>query len=60
MPVYIYECPKCGDCVEERRSVEERDTEVPTCTSCDLECIRILGPTAFILKGPGWSNSHEG
>ena len=52
MPMYEYECAKCG-----RYDVSQRITE-PALTKCDRcgsrEVQRLISRTAFTLKGGGW------
>ena len=51
MPIYEYQCPKCG--VFE---VTQRITETPLkeCPTCKADVHRIISHTSFILKGSGW------
>ncbi|MBF6559998.1 MAG: zinc ribbon domain-containing protein [Candidatus Binataceae bacterium] len=51
MPIYEYECAKCG--VFE---VTQRITENPLkkCPTCKSKVERILSRSSFILKGSGW------
>src|ERR1700737_4918001 len=51
MPIYEYQCPKCG--VFE---VTRRITEAPLkrCPTCKAKVERILSRTSFVLKGSGW------
>lgn len=60
MPTYVYECPECKKTVDMYRSVEDRDNHnlVCNCVRGKLmqpKLVRIIAPTAFILKGPGWA-----
>lgn len=58
MPMYEYECQKCGERWDERRLVEERD--VPTVHQCDLygpygQARRVPSlPAGLHFKGPGF------
>jgi len=51
MPIYEYQCPKCG--VFE---VTQRITESPLrkCPTCKAKVERIISATSFVLKGSGW------
>ena len=51
MPIYEYQCPKCG--VFE---VTQRITENPLrkCPTCKGKVERIISATSFVLKGSGW------
>lgn len=51
MPIYEYQCSKCG--VFE---VTQRITESPLkkCPTCKGKVERIISATSFVLKGSGW------
>ena len=51
MPIYEYQCSKCG--VFE---VTQRITEDPLkkCPSCRAKVIKLISNTSFQLKGTGW------
>src|ERR1700680_1059950 len=51
MPIYEYQCPKCGIF-----EVTRRITEAPLkrCPTCKAKVERILSRTSFVLKGSGW------
>src|SRR6266851_9822408 len=51
MPIYEYQCPKCGIF-----EVTRRITEAPLkrCPTCKAKIERILSRTSFVLKGSGW------
>ena len=51
MPIYEYQCPKCGVFEVTQRITEDPLKECPTC-SADVH--RIISSTSFILKGSGW------
>ena len=56
MPVYQYECPKCGAKEEVIKSIKDIDLpEVcPVCSKYDMK--RIIGNAGgFRLKGGGWA-----
>jgi putative FmdB family regulatory protein len=53
MPIYEYECGKCGHEFE----LEQRITEDPvkTCPKCRARKVkRLISQTSFVLKGGGW------
>lgn len=52
MPIYEYECQKCGEVTE----VMQRITDDPltTCETCGGEIKRLISNTSFVLKGTGW------
>jgi putative FmdB family regulatory protein len=52
MPLYDYECPRCGEHFEEAASIIDRDTVV---CKCGAPAIRILTGGSFLLRGCGWS-----
>ena len=51
MPIYEYECGKCG-----RFEVMQRITEdaLTVCESCGQPVRRLISETSFALKGGGW------
>ena len=51
MPIYEYQCKKCG--VFE---VTQRITESPltVCPTCKGDVHRLISHTSFVLKGSGW------
>ncbi|WP_147822364.1 FmdB family zinc ribbon protein [Salidesulfovibrio onnuriiensis] len=52
MPIYEYQCEKCGNVFEEWQSgFEER--ELP-CPQCQGNSKRMISNTSFVLKGSGW------
>lgn len=54
MPMYEYECPKCGLGVTKKRAIAERDDPV-RCPACWGTMTRTLSrSTSFALKGGGW------
>ena len=52
MPTYEYECSQCGRTFEVRQRIVEPPLE--RCPHCGGLVRRVLGPTAFILKGAGF------
>ena len=53
MPIYEYQCPSCGNHVEEMQKVS--DPALTTCPQCgkpDLQ--RVISHTSFQLKGGGY------
>jgi len=53
MPLYEYECTKCGKIFEDFTTLAKLD-EKKKC-SCGATCKRIVSATSFILKGSGWA-----
>jgi putative FmdB family regulatory protein len=51
MPIYEYDCPKCG-VIE----VTQRITESPLakCPTCKRKVKKLISATSFQLKGEGW------
>ncbi|MGI5861218.1 MAG: FmdB family zinc ribbon protein [Myxococcales bacterium] len=51
MPIYEYECKKCG-----RYEVTQRITEdaLTACKTCGQPVRRLISETSFALKGGGW------
>jgi len=53
MPIYEYECGKCGDRVEIMQKVSESPKrKCPTCGEAALK--KLISAAAFHLKGTGW------
>ena len=54
MPIYEYECKKCGQRFEIRRKFS--DAPVKTCRQqgCSGRVFKVLSPPAIVFKGPGF------
>lgn len=53
MPIYEYECKRCGSVFEELQQLS--DPPPKTCQSCGSKRIkRLMSRSSFILKGDGW------
>lgn len=59
MPIYEYECPKCGKVFEEWGKAAESHRQEP-CPACGTPSPRIVSRTSFVLKGNGWYVSDYG
>lgn len=59
MPIYEYQCPKCGNIFEEWAKASESHKEEP-CPQCGALSPRIISRTSFVLKGDGWYVSDYG
>lgn len=59
MPIYEYQCPKCGNVFEEwaKSSEAHKDAKCPV---CGTPSPRIMSRTSFVLKGDGWYVSDYG
>lgn len=57
MPIYEYQCDKCG-VVE----VMQRITDAPLkkCPNCKSKVERMLSRSSFVLKGSGWYATDYG
>lgn len=51
MPIYEYECPKCGEFEITQRITEDALKKCPTCKS---KVRKLISNTSFQLKGSGW------
>ncbi|MDP2920540.1 MAG: zinc ribbon domain-containing protein [Dehalococcoidia bacterium] len=53
MPIYEYQCPKCGTVYEETRRIEDRDKPVK-CGKCGVNAVKIISgfasKTGFYLR----------
>ena len=52
MPIYEYECEKCGARAEYLQSMSEPPKD--TCEKCGGKLTRVISSSGFILKGGGW------
>lgn len=52
MPIYEYECTKCGNRIEVVQKL--KDKPLTTCGKCSGELRKVLSQTGFVLKGSGW------
>jgi putative FmdB family regulatory protein len=52
MPIYEYECTKCGHQTELWQKVT--DAATPKCEVCKAGMRRLISQSAFHLKGTGW------
>jgi putative FmdB family regulatory protein len=51
MPIYEYQCPKCGTFEATQRITDKALTKCPTCKS---KVKKLISNTSFQLKGTGW------
>jgi putative FmdB family regulatory protein len=59
LPTYDYECPKCLDRFEQRRSFS--DESKVKCPKCQREARRLFSPVPIIFKGSGfYVTDHKG
>jgi len=59
LPTYEYECPKCSNRFEQRRSFS--DESRVTCPKCKREARRVFSPVPIIFKGSGfYVTDHKG
>ncbi len=52
MPIYEYECERCGSRVEHWQKMS--DPPLSTCDSCGGGMHKVISQTTFHLKGSGW------
>lgn len=52
MPVYEYECTKCGQLTEVRQKFS--DPPIKKCESCKGKVRKLISQSTFHLKGSGW------
>jgi len=52
MPIYEYECVKCGHRTERWQKVTEM--AAPKCEACKGKMRKLISHSAFHLKGTGW------
>ena len=52
MPIYEYQCQKCGKEFEYQQSM--KDPPKKKCEKCGGKLERLISQSAFVLKGGGW------
>ena len=52
MPIYEYECLKCGNKLEVIQKFS--DKPLATCPQCSGRLHKLISHSSFILKGNGW------
>jgi putative FmdB family regulatory protein len=52
MPIYEYECTKCGKVEEAFQRISENP--LTTCRHCSGELHKLISQSSFHLKGSGW------
>jgi putative FmdB family regulatory protein len=53
MPIYEYECDKCGHAFEREQRMS--DPPVKTCPKCrGRKVTKLISRSSFVLKGGGW------
>ena len=52
MPIYEYQCQKCGEHIEKRQSISEEPLRV--CEKCGGELEKKISLSGFQFKGAGW------
>jgi putative FmdB family regulatory protein len=52
MPIYEYECDRCG--VRFERQQRFSDPPVDTCPECQGPVHRLIHPVGIVFKGSGW------
>ena len=52
MPIYAYECTKCGEQAEYIQKVS--DAPMKKCEECGGKLSKLMTAAAFHLKGGGW------
>lgn len=52
MPIYEYECEKCGRILEAYQRFS--DPALKTCNSCSGRLHKLISQSSFHLKGTGW------
>jgi putative FmdB family regulatory protein len=51
MPIYEYNCPKCGKHFEIIQKISETKAKCPV---CETTAERLMSQSSFTLKGGGW------
>ena len=53
MPIYLYECRRCGE--NEEHIQKFSDPPVETCEKCGGDLKRVMAPSAAHFQGGGWA-----
>lgn len=53
MPIYEYQCPKCGFVAERIEKITESNP-APICGECLTGMNKVMSNCTFHLKGSGW------
>lgn len=54
MPIYEYECKKCGSILEAFRKINDPPLKKCESNGCKGKLRRIMSNSSFVLKGSGW------
>lgn len=54
MPIYKYQCPKCGEEIQELKRLKDAD-KVVRCPKCKAEMKRIFGTVRLDFRGDGFT-----
>ncbi len=54
MPIYEYECQKCGAPLEVVQKVTDSPLKKCKKNKCNGKLIRLISNSSFVLKGSGW------
>ena len=57
MPIYEYDCPKCG-IIEVSRKIS--DSTLKKCPDCKSGITKLISLSSFSLKGTGWYTTDYG
>lgn len=52
MPVYEYQCTKCGEVEEAFQKIS--DAPLSSCSLCEGKLKKLISQSSFHLKGSGW------
>ncbi len=52
MPIYVYQCVRCGTTFERRQHIDE--PPLTKCPKCGGLVHRLVQPVGIIFKGPGF------
>lgn len=54
MPIYEYECKKCGSTFETMQRISAKPLQTCEMNGCKGKVQRLISASGFILKGSGW------
>jgi putative FmdB family regulatory protein len=60
LPIYEYECSKCGHITEITLGINDPKPQTLPCQKCASCARHIISQSSFVLKGGGWdSDGYE-
>lgn len=58
MPIYEFQCDRCGAKFDQLMSMKDPTPPCPSCAAGDVR--KLVSAAGFVLKGGGWYKDHYG